>query len=124
MSLCLLAAGLLQAKLAWSDFELRWNHSVEKTLWTEHYEVTPRGLVLDDASVEGSGAGMDPPQGAVLRDGAWHYRPDLPPLPSVTLAASAFTADHRLCAAGSCHALHSLVPDAPKDVPITLQACR
>jgi hypothetical protein len=63
MSLCL-AAGALVVALGGDEITLRWRHSVQKTLWEEVWRDTPGGLRLIEARVEGSGAGMDPPDGA------------------------------------------------------------
>ena len=65
MSLCILAAGKTTV-LAVSAFTLSWTHSVEKTRWEEDWRVTPAGLEIVEARVKGSGAGMEPPEGAVL----------------------------------------------------------
>ena len=46
------------------------------------------GLQIVEARVEGSGAGMEPGEGAVLRDGWWIYKPELPPQREIVLAAS------------------------------------
>jgi hypothetical protein len=124
--LCL-AVGALTAKLAISSFTLAWTHSVEKQAWQEDYRVTAAGLVLDEARIKGSGAGMDPPQGAVLRGGWWHYRPNLPPLPRLILARSHAVADWRLCVAGSCRPLGTYLPDADgeteSETPAALYPC-
>ncbi|MCO5730508.1 DUF1850 domain-containing protein [Rhizobium sp. SSA_523] len=102
MSLCLVAAGKT-AVLAVSAFTLSWTHSVEKVEWREHYAVTPAGLVLTEAAVKGSGAGMEPGDGAVLREGWWVWRPDRKPLPKLDLAASGATvSDWQLCHADGC----------------------
>ena len=76
MSLCILAAGKTTV-LAVTAFTLSWTHSVEKTRWEEDWRVTPAGLEIVEASVKGSGAGMEPPEGAVLKDGWWVYRPKI-----------------------------------------------
>jgi hypothetical protein len=111
------AAGLLV--LAARDFTLSWTHSVERTEWVEQWRVGTDGLTLREARIRGSGAGMEPPEGARLTGGWWVYVPALPPQPSVTLAASGATgAGWTLCAAGTCRTLGS----AP-DSPITLSAC-
>lgn len=73
MSLCL-ATAALALPLALQAFTLAWTHSVEKTEWRETWRVEGRELVLDEGRVRGSGAGMDPPEGAVLQDGWWVYR--------------------------------------------------
>ena len=119
LGLCLKSA-TAAAAIATSHFTLSWMHSVEKVRWTEHWRVTPAGLVVDEASIEGSGAGMDPPDDAVFRDGAWHYRPRVPPQPAVTLAASRFTPPHTLCARGRCRPLGRWVPGPG---PVTLSVC-
>lgn len=112
MSLCIAAGGMLLS-LAVTEFELSWTHSVTHGLWWERWEVGAEGLRPVEARIEGSGAGMEPPEGAVLRDGAWHYTPDLPPQREIHLAASGMTgAGWRLCAADKCHDL-GVVAAAP-----------
>lgn len=112
MSLCIAASGNLIA-LAASAFSLTWTHSVEKTVWAEHWTVVENRLVLDRASVEGSGAGIGLPDNAVFRDGAWHYRPGLPPLKELNLAASGATASPwTLCTTETCLQLGA-EPDEP-----------
>jgi hypothetical protein len=100
--LCILAAGRTIA-LAATAFTLSWTHSVEKTRWEEDWRLAPSGLELVEARVKGSGAGMEPPAGAVLEGGWWTYRPALPPLPALVLASSGATgAGWTLCADGRC----------------------
>jgi hypothetical protein len=102
VSLCLIAAGKTTA-IAATAFTLAWEHSVEHTAWQESWRIEPGGLVLDEARVKGSGAGMDPGPGARLVDGWWVWTPALPPQPELHRAASGATAGGwRLCAAGSC----------------------
>ena len=111
--LCIASAGAVVA-LAASSFTLGWTHSVERTEWLERWEVTPAGLQLFEASVEGSGAGIDLPADAIWSDGRWTYHPQLPPLGSVTLAASGLTPGAwLLCADGyGCSPLGS-EPEQP-----------
>lgn len=90
MSLCIVAAGKT-TMVAATAFTLGWTHSVEKVRWEEDWRVTPAGLEIVAARVKGSGAGMEPPEGAVLKDGWWRYAPTLPPQASLTLAASGAT---------------------------------
>jgi hypothetical protein len=102
MPLCVLAGGKMTA-IAAAAFTLSWTHSVERTRWEEDWRLTRAGLEIVEARVRGSGAGMEPPEGAVLKDGWWVYRPDLPPQPSLVLAASGATGEGwRFCAAGEC----------------------
>ena len=102
MSLCILAAGKVTV-LAVSAFSLSWTHSIEKTRWEEDWRVTPAGLEIVEARVKGSGAGMEPPEDAVLKDGWWSYRPAFGALPTLVLAASGATgAGWRLCAGRTC----------------------
>jgi hypothetical protein len=85
LSLCLGLTGTVWVQLPVADFTLAWNHSVEKIRWEEDYRVTGQGLVLEQARVRGSGAGMEVPDGAQMKDGSWHYRRELPPLQSLKL---------------------------------------
>ncbi|NKN39629.1 DUF1850 domain-containing protein [Agrobacterium sp. a22-2] len=102
MSLCVVAGGKVLT-LAVSLFSLTWTHSVQKTQWREDWAVTPAGLELRHAYVKGSGAGMEPGDGAVLKDGWWQWQPQLPALPTLRLAASGMTPDAwTLCHAGGC----------------------
>ena len=118
MSLCILAAGKITA-LAVTAFTLSWTHSVEKTRWEEDWKITPAGLEIVEARVKGSGAGMEPPEGAVLENGWWVYTPTLPPRPAVALAASGATeGGWQLCAAQACIEFGALAGDAVK-----LSAC-
>lgn len=103
--LCVIAAGKTLAFAA-TAFTLSWSHSVEKTTWAEHWKLTPDGFVVAQASVEGSGAGMDPPEGSRLVDGKWVYVPKLPPQERLVLAASGATVSGwKLCAGGECTVL-------------------
>lgn len=69
MGLCLGLAGIAWTTLPVRDFTLAWMHSIEHVRWEEDYLVTADGLVPGEARIQGSGAGMEPPQGAELRDG-------------------------------------------------------
>ncbi len=123
MSALCLAAGAAKARLAIAAFTLVWSHSVEKIPWTEHWRIEKGQLVLVDASVEGSGAGMTVPDGAVFANGKWHYHPHLPPLPSLTLARSGATADWTLCAAGSCRPLGQILNLPSTSPPVVVRPC-
>lgn len=101
MSLCLLASGKVTV-IAASAFTLAWTHSVERTAWEEDWKLTSRGLEIVEARVKGSGAGMDPPEGAVLSEGWWHYKPPLAPVKELHLATSGATAPWRLCTTNGC----------------------
>ncbi len=121
MSLCL-AAGALVISLSASEITLRWRHSVQKTLWEEVWREAPGGLRLVEARVEGSGAGMDPPEDAVLRDGFWRWTPALPDLPEVVMRRSGATADWRVCVREECRPMGVYLP--AKADPVTLKPCR
>jgi hypothetical protein len=106
-----LAAGALHAFIATTQFTLAWTHSIEKVRWEEDYRVAGSALRLEEARIRGSGAGMEPGPGAVLRDGTWHYHPAIPPLPELRLARSRYTSDYELCIAGAkCLALDHWIP--------------
>ena len=104
-----------------TQFTLRWQHTVEKILWEEDYEVVGRWLYLRRARVRGSGAGMEPPPDSVKIGAAWEYRPDDRWRREVRLARSDFGRDYELCVKGSCRPLSAWAP-APL-APTTLSPC-
>lgn len=121
MTGCLMIGASLLA-LTTPEFTLEWQHSVEKVRWREGWSVGADGLRLTTAAVKGSGAGMEPGDGATLLDGWWVWHPDAAPLAGLTLATSGATGGGwRLCADGVCHDLPEtgatvrLRPCTPKD---------
>jgi hypothetical protein len=125
LSLCVyLLGGALLATLPGEVFQLRWIHSVAKTEWREVWRVAPDGgLILEEARINGTGAGMEPGDGAKLIDGRQVWKPAVPPLPELTLAASDFTAEHVLCAGDDCRDL-SVWTGGIRDAAVTLKGCR
>lgn len=123
--ICLgVALSVIHAVLPGDALELSWRHSVEKIEWTEHYRLEDRRIVLTEATIQGSGAGMEPPESAVFDGKVWRYRPALPPMESVTLTRSSFTADYRLCQDGTCRTLTELVgPLGQEGETIRMFAC-
>jgi hypothetical protein len=123
MALCLAAGGVV-ARLATAAFTLAWTHSVERLRWEEDWLVEGASLVLVEARVQGSGAGMEPPDGAVLEGGFWRYRPDLAPLPRIGLARGGAVPDWQLCVAGRCRELADHLPAEARGAPgVELHAC-
>lgn len=123
LALCVTVAGALVARLDAPTFTLSWIHSVEKTAWEEDYRLRPGGLELVEARIRGTGAGMEPPEGAVLRGGVYHYRPTLPVLPELVLADAGVVPDRVLCVEGRCRPLHAWLPPVPPGEPVTLSVC-
>jgi hypothetical protein len=123
LALCAFVAGALAGRVETAAFTLAWTHSVEKVRWEEDWRVTARGLEIVEARVRGTGAGMEPPAGAVLRDGSWHYRPARPPLPELVLADAGVVPDHDLCVAGRCRPLHAWLRPVPAGLPVRLAPC-
>jgi hypothetical protein len=119
-AICLVFGAVLA--LPTDHVTLQWIHSVQKTLWEEDYRVESGNLVLTEARIAGSGAGMEPPAGAVLQDGLWHYRPNLAPLPELAIAESPFTAGYSLCWDGTCHRPAELF-GKPVDGIVTIRPC-
>ncbi|RWN66780.1 MAG: DUF1850 domain-containing protein [Mesorhizobium sp.] len=118
MSLCILAAGKTMT-LTVAAFTLSWTHSVEKTHWQEDWKVMPSGLQIVEARIKGSGAGMEPPDGAVLRDGWWVYKPRMAPQRRLVLAASGATGEGwTLCTVQGCRELGRAAGDT-----ILLESC-
>jgi hypothetical protein len=116
--LCLVAGGVVAAHLATADFTLAWRHSVERTRWEERYRVDGTHLRLVEASVEGMGAGMEPPPGAHYADGRWTWRPAQSLHDELRLTLSEYTADYDLCIAAHCKPLAALVAPAHPDVVV------
>ena len=99
--LCVAAGGAVLA-LAVDAFTLEWTHTVERVQWWERWEVSEAGLRPVEARVVGSGAGMEPPEGAGLMADGWHYAPQVPPLPEVSLASTGQGDGWQFCAGGAC----------------------
>lgn len=88
-----------------SGFTLGWTHSVEHVEWRESWRADHGALHLVEARVRGSGAGMEPGDGAVRRGGWWVWNPGLR-VPELRLAASGATqAGWRLCTDSGCREL-------------------
>ena len=122
MSLCL-AAGAASAVLAIDAFTLSWIHSIEKVRWEEDWRVAAGALVIDEARIRGSGAGMEPPAGATLKNGVWHYRPSLPPHAVLRLTHSPHAAGYTLCTATVCNPLADLLPGIDNSAVIEIREC-
>jgi hypothetical protein len=109
LSLCV-ATTAVALSLAVDAFTLVWTHSVEKTEWQEHWRIEGRALHLQQARVQGSGAGMEPPADAVLEDGWWVYRGRVAPLAALRLAVSGATGrGWQLCTSSGCRDLEAWV---------------
>ena len=122
MSLCL-AAGAVAAVLAADAFTLAWTHSIEKIRWEEDWRVARHMLVVYEAPIRGSGAGMEPPAGARLERGVWRYRPDLPPQEKLRLTHSPYTAGYELCVAGRCAPLADRLPGLGEHAVVEIAPC-
>lgn len=117
-ALCVATAA---AVLSWvtSGFTLSWTHSVEKTEWQESWSIEDDALVLKEARVKGSGAGMDPGEGAQLIDDWWVWQPTLPPQSELLLSASGTTVSPwTLCVEEQCMALGEVAGEA-----VRLRSC-
>lgn len=124
IGLCLGLAGAVWASLPVPVFTLAWTHTIERIRWEEDYRVTPEGLLLGEARVRGSGAGMEIPDGAVLEDGSWRYRRALPPLQPLRLGRTPEAGDYQLCFDGRCHALAEwLGPPQAERPAVELWSC-
>jgi hypothetical protein len=122
MPLCVAAGGAVVA-LALQSFTLAWTHSIEKIRWEEDWRVEGGQLVLVEARVRGSGAGMEPPAGSVLKNGVWHYDPHVPPVATLRLTQSSYAAGYELCARDRCTPLADAAPRAGNGDVIELHAC-
>lgn len=122
MPVCILAAGKVAA-IAATAFTLSWTHSVEKIEWREQWAVEAGKLRVTESRVQGSGAGMDPPEGSVFEDGWWVYRPALPPQEKLLLARSGATSGGwKICASGSCMEIGAEAAQAPVEISVCEKA--
>ena len=118
MAVCIATAGGI-LKIAATSFVLSWTHSVEKVPWQEFWNVTSQGLALSEARIKGSGAGMDPPADAVLKDGWYIYHPTIPPRQEIVLAASGKTSGGwTFCSKHKCVELGKT-----EETPIHIKPC-
>ena len=122
MPLCVAAGGLVMT-LALESFTLAWTHSIEKIRWEEDWRIDAGRLVLAEARVRGSGAGMEPPAGSRFEGGVWHYDPHLPPLEVLRLTQSSYAAGYDICTPAGCAPLIASAPRAGNGDVIELRAC-
>jgi hypothetical protein len=120
---CLLVAGIVRATLPEPEFTLAWQHSVQKSRWEERYRVEEGGLRLTEARIEGSGAGMESPPGAVLRDGWWSWHPQRR-VPELTLVRYSTESDYTLCWRDRCRDLRALVGTTADASTVQVRPCR
>lgn len=100
-----------------TTFTLAWTHSIEKIRWEEDYAVqadpaSPHQarLVARKARIKGSGAGMEPPEGAQFVNGWYEYVPGARSDQSLLLTRSEFTPDFDWCVQGHCQTMGQLLP--------------
>lgn len=120
--ICLVVAGVIRSTLPAPEFTLAWNHSVQKTRWEEHYRLDRGALVLVEARVQGSGAGMEPPSGARFEHGTWIWRPDTRHA-ELRLMQSAFAGDYSICNSGHCTGMSDLTGPTDDGTIVTVRAC-
>lgn len=120
--LCL-AAGAVSAVLAIDAFTLTWIHSIEKIRWEEDWRLVNHAMVVTEARIRGSGAGMEPPAGSVLKDGIWRYRPALPPQQALSLSHSPHAGGYTICTAALCAPLADYLPGIDNTATIDLREC-
>jgi hypothetical protein len=118
-ALCLAGGGAV-VKIAIAAFSLAWTHTIEHVEWQEDWRVLEDRLVLEEARVVGSGAGMEPPSEARLVDGRWTWHPGTV-LAEIVLRRAPEAGDWRLCIGADCRPLGALVP--PTADPVRLTAC-
>jgi hypothetical protein len=119
---CLFVAATLVATLPQREFVLAWTHSVQKTRWTERYRVDDDAMELVEATVEGSGAGMEPGPGVRLEHGEWTWQPRRR-VASLALRRSTFTDDYAICVAGRCRPMAELAGPPGPDAVVIVAPC-
>lgn len=117
-----LSSGANRVVLPANHFTLSWTHSIEKIAWDEDWRLDADALVLVEARVRGSGAGMEPAPGARLIDGVWHYTVARRES-ALLLAHSPYVAGYTLCAAGRCQPMIEWLPYLPPITQVRFHAC-
>ena len=82
------------------------------------YFRTLKALVLGEARVKGSGAGMEIPEDAVWHEGVWSYRRALSPLQPLRLARTPEAGDYQLCFERACRPLSVWLGPPRTDFPL------
>jgi hypothetical protein len=118
-ALCL-AGGGAALRIAATAFTLSWTHTIEKTQWIEHWLVEPDRLVLAEAQVEGSGAGMEPPPEARLEGRFYVWQPD-ETRTEIVLRRDPHAGDWTLCAEERCDPIGVWL--GREADPVTLAPC-
>lgn len=111
MAICL-GVGAVIVSIAAQQFTLSWTHSVERILWQEDWRVSGQNLTLVEARIKGNGAGMEVPDGAILKNGVWHYSTSLE-VPALHLTISPFGRDeYQICMPNmGCQAIPKILSD-------------
>ena len=122
IGVCLMAAGVA-ISLPLQTLTLAWTHSVEKLRWEEDYRLVEGRLQVVEARIRGSAAGMEPPDGAVLRNGVWHYQPALPAQKRVRLMRSSYVADYEMCWNERCWPMADIAGPVAISSEVELFAC-
>jgi len=120
--ICLVVAGVIRSTLPTSEFTLAWDHSVQKTRWEERYRIDGGALVLVEARVQGSGAGMEPPPDAHHDHGMWTWQPNTRHT-ELRLTQSSFAGDYTICDGGHCTGMSELTGAADDGTIVTVRAC-
>jgi hypothetical protein len=117
------APATVRAVVPTQRFTLAWMHSIEKIRWEEDYQIENGQLRLVVARVRGSGAGMEPPEGSVLRHGVYEYTPGQTMFPKLVLTRSTFTRDYELCREGQCQEFSALIGKPEQGEVVELFPC-
>lgn len=121
-ALICVAVGQFAVAIYAPRFTLSWEHSIEKVEWRETWKVRTKTMQPVEARIKGTGAGMEPPRHAVLKDGWMTYVPKSEPQSRLVLPDSGFAKPVRLCLPkDGCRSLRAFLPrEAPKDEPVTI----
>lgn len=118
---------LVVASLSWhlpgQELELRWQHSIEKVEWRESWQLVDEGFLLKEARIKGSGAGMEPGEGARLEEGWWVWDGEGAVLPELRLTRSGIVPDYALCLKDRCQPLTDWLTGLPDSGDIVIRPC-
>ena len=119
MTLCILVAAKTNVFLA-CLFTLSWTHSVEKIECQEDWKIVNSQLEIIEARIQGSGAGMDPPEGSKFKGGWWVYKPNKLSVKELLLSTSNTNLENwKICFNGNCQVLKK-----NNENPIKIYPCK
>ena len=119
IGLCLSAVGVWVALGA--HVTLSWTHSIQKSPRLETYDAQYGQMVLTEARISDTGAGMEPPDNATFDGHVWIYHPNRG-VSEVRLQHSPYVTPYTVCTDTGCKPLPDWLPLQATDTAV-LKTC-